>query len=143
VVTFDFSGCGNSEGKYLSLGWFEAKDLKLIMKNLRQRKELLSFSLWGRSMGAVTALLYTGLYDKDINCLVLDSPFSSLKELTLDVISEKTGLPKMLGSPIFSYIQTTIQEKANFDLELVSPKKYISKNKMSALFIHGKKDTLV
>ena len=38
VLSFDFAGCGNSDGDYISLGWFEAIDLKIIIKNLRKRK---------------------------------------------------------------------------------------------------------
>jgi len=27
ICTFDFSGCGNSEGDYISLGYYEQQDL--------------------------------------------------------------------------------------------------------------------
>jgi hypothetical protein len=36
-----------------------------------------TIGLWGRSMGAVTALMYAD-YDPSIGGLVLDSPFSNL-----------------------------------------------------------------
>jgi alpha/beta superfamily hydrolase len=31
LCTFDFSGCGNAEGEYVSLGYFEQEDLKLVL----------------------------------------------------------------------------------------------------------------
>ena len=31
IVIFDFAGCGLSEGEYISLGWFEKDDVKLII----------------------------------------------------------------------------------------------------------------
>jgi len=105
VLSFDFAGCGNSEGEFISLGWYEAEDLKLIVNWIKKRKKITKIGLWGRSMGAVTALLYTGLFDRDFSALVLDSPFSCLKELALDMISEKTGFPRLLSKPVFSYIQ--------------------------------------
>ncbi len=38
LLTFDFHGCGNSEGKYISLGWYESQDLNLILKKLKTFK---------------------------------------------------------------------------------------------------------
>lgn len=48
-----------------------------VLNVLRSRYE--KFVLWGRSMGAVSALLYVTAYNNpsDIIMLVLDSPFSS------------------------------------------------------------------
>jgi len=40
-------------------------------------------------MGAVTALLYTGLYDQTVKGLILDSPFTSIKQLTYDHFENK------------------------------------------------------
>ena len=41
--------------------------------------------LWGRSMGAATALMYAAS-DPSIGALVLDSPFSSLPDLALELV---------------------------------------------------------
>jgi alpha/beta superfamily hydrolase len=30
LCTFDFSGCGNAEGEYVTLGYYEQEDLRLI-----------------------------------------------------------------------------------------------------------------
>ena len=32
VFTFDFAGCGMSEGEYISLGWHERDDLELVIE---------------------------------------------------------------------------------------------------------------
>lgn len=80
VFTFDFSGCGMSEGEYISLGWYEKDDLKTVIDYLRLTQKVSTIGLWGRSMGAVTALLYV---DKDpsISGMILDSPFTTLKRV--------------------------------------------------------------
>jgi hypothetical protein len=31
VFCFDFAGTGNSEGEYISLGWYEALDLIVVL----------------------------------------------------------------------------------------------------------------
>jgi len=35
VFAFDFAGSGNSDGKYISLGYFEKDDLKVVIEYLR------------------------------------------------------------------------------------------------------------
>mmetsp|Transcript_21308 Transcript_21308/g.20446 ORF Transcript_21308/g.20446 Transcript_21308/m.20446 type:complete len:124 (-) Transcript_21308:944-1315(-) len=81
LFCFDFAGCGNSEGEYISLGYYEKEDLDIIVKYLRKYRNVSTIGLWGRSMGAATSLLH-GDRDPSIAAMVLDSPFSNLKLLT-------------------------------------------------------------
>jgi len=74
LFCFDFPGCGLSEGEFISLGWFERDDVALIVEHLRNVRNASTIGLWGRSMGAVTALLH-GDRDPSIAGMVLDSPF--------------------------------------------------------------------
>ena len=34
LFTFDFSGCGNSAGKWVTLGWKEVNDLTAVLNHL-------------------------------------------------------------------------------------------------------------
>jgi len=72
-----------SEGEYISLGYYESDDLECVIDHLRSTEKVTTLGLWGRSMGAVTALMFA---DKDpsIAGMVLDSPFASLPELSLE-----------------------------------------------------------
>jgi alpha/beta superfamily hydrolase len=38
VFTFDFSGCGMSEGEFISLGWNERDDLEAVIKHMREKE---------------------------------------------------------------------------------------------------------
>ncbi|GAU14757.1 hypothetical protein TSUD_204060 [Trifolium subterraneum] len=58
VFTLDFSGSGLSDGDYVSLGWHEKDDLKIVVSHLRSNKQISRIGLWGRSMGAVTRYFY-------------------------------------------------------------------------------------
>jgi esterase/lipase len=80
----DFAGCGLSEGEYISLGWFEREDVEIITNHLRSSGTVSTIGIWGRSMGAVTALMYADR-DPSIAGLVLDSAFSSLRKLAEDL----------------------------------------------------------
>ena len=80
LFCFDFAGCGKSEGEYISLGWHERDDVNVIVNYLRQHRKVNTIGLWGRSMGAATALLHSNR-DHTIGGLVLDSAFADLRQL--------------------------------------------------------------
>ncbi len=58
VFALDFAGSGRSEGAWVSLGAHEVGDLAAAVAYLRAEGSVSTLALWGRSMGAVTALLY-------------------------------------------------------------------------------------
>jgi alpha-beta hydrolase superfamily lysophospholipase len=51
--------------------------------------------LWGRSMGAATAILYAAKY-KHVDGLVLDSSFSDLESLMIEIADAQITLPEFL-----------------------------------------------
>lgn len=147
LCVFDFSGCGNSEGDYVSLGWHEQDDLSLVIDNLRDRFGLQKFSLWGRSMGAVTALLYAEKYsntsDVFISSMILDSPFPELEIMVQDVAGRVLHLPKFIVNLGMTFVSKTIQDKINYDIMELKPILAARKITIPAVFIVGKKDILV
>jgi pimeloyl-ACP methyl ester carboxylesterase len=58
VFTFDFAGSGLSEGDWVSLGYYERDDLAAVVTHLRGSGSVSTIGLWGRSMGAATALVH-------------------------------------------------------------------------------------
>ena len=54
-------GSGRSEGEWVTLGAHEVGDLAAAVAHLRAAQLRAAIGLWGRSMGAVTALLYSQL----------------------------------------------------------------------------------
>lgn len=56
LACFDFAGCGNrTEQDYISLGKKEAVEVDLAVRFLKDKN--FKVAVWGRSMGAVSALL--------------------------------------------------------------------------------------
>ena len=102
VFTMDFGGSGKSEGQFVSLGYYEKDDVTAAVNYIRSLG-VLQVVLWGRSMGAVASILYCaeeierekekfrtprGLSKraKSVVCgMILDSAFSSLEKLALEV----------------------------------------------------------
>lgn len=71
MITFDFGGCGISDGEYISLGWFEKEDLLAVINHIRKNHKLLTnIGVWGRSMGAVTVLL--AATETDVSTFFID-----------------------------------------------------------------------
>jgi len=70
LFSFDFSGSGKSEGDYVSLGAYEKDDLQCVVEYLRASGNTSTVALWGRSMGAATALLH-GERDPSIVIFIL------------------------------------------------------------------------
>ncbi|CAM9775172.1 unnamed protein product, partial [Sphacelaria rigidula] len=85
LVAFDFSGSGLSEGDYVSLGYYEKDDVKAVIDHLRRSGTVGAIALWGRSMGAATALLHADR-DMSIAALVLDSAFADLTQLAEEMV---------------------------------------------------------
>ena len=52
-------GSGLSDGNWVTLGAHEVDDLETVVSHLRSTYAESAIGLWGRSMGAVTALLYS------------------------------------------------------------------------------------
>lgn len=80
-------------------------DLKKVVGFLKERYNISQFNLWGRSMGAVTAITYASLEPFRISKMILDSPFASFRQLVKEVINTKTGLPDFLFTSILDKIE--------------------------------------
>ena len=142
VFAFDFSGCGKSEGDYISLGWYERDDVECVIEYLRKTNKVSTIGLWGRSMGAVTAIMY-GDRDPSIAGLVLDSAFSSLKVLIEELVKERVTLPNFVLTQATKLVKSTVNKKAKFNLDEIEPIKYAERCFIPALFCHGKNDSFV
>ncbi|KAL4473489.1 hypothetical protein ABPG74_022353 [Tetrahymena malaccensis] len=142
LFCFDFYGSGMSEGEYVTLGFREQNDLADIVKYLRDQPKITSLSLFGRSMGAVTTLLYAST-DQDFAALVLDSPFSNLKQLALEVADQKISLPNFIIEGLLSIINNSIQERAGFRLDQLDLTKIVGKIDIPAIFVTSAEDRLV
>ena len=143
LFSFDFCGCGKSEGDYISLGYYEKDDVKCIIEYLQKSKKVGKIALWGRSMGAVTAIMYASEHPEDISALVLDSGFYSLKKLIYELVKSKVNLPDFLIEQVLKKVKETIKEKAGFQLEHLETFLYAQNCKTPAFFCHGEDDNFV
>lgn len=118
-----------------------------MIEYLKQTYNIDRFCFWGRSMGAVTAVLYCekNLYVRQchVSCLVLDSPFSKVSTMVSDVAKNQIGLPAFVTTMGMHIIKKTIKEKINFDVTLLEPIVSSRHLTIPAAFIYAKEDKLV
>lgn len=95
LLTFDFSGCGNSQGDWVTLGWKEQEDLLAVLNHLAQKGRTSKVAFWGRSMGGCTALMFDHAASPvPVSGLVIDSAFCNFKEVASGMVSQMMpGMP--------------------------------------------------
>jgi len=142
LFCFDFAGCGKSEGEFISLGWHERDDVNVIVNYLRHERKVNTIGLWGRSMGAATALLHSNR-DPSIAGLILDSAFSDLQLLVQELAKTHTKVPSFLVSAAISLVRGSVQSRANFDIYNLKPIQNLDQSFIPALFAHGIHDTFI
>ena len=139
VCCFDFAGCGCSGGEYVSLGYFEKQDTEFLIDQLHTHFNLGPFILWGRSMGAATALLVDSPL---VVGRISDSSFTSVPDLCSH-IAISMHLPSFFVPTVISILKKQVIRHANFDINDVSPKSVHRKNEVPAIFGHGKSDKFI
>jgi pimeloyl-ACP methyl ester carboxylesterase len=160
-VAFDFMGCGRSDGEWVTLGHTELADLQRVLAALRERGPAASelgmsgratgrVVLYGRSMGAVTAIL-AAARDPSIAAVVADSPFSSLRGLIDELLRRARSqagcagalLPGCVLSYFLQLVRRTVRERTGMDLNDLAPAAAAPRCAQPALFCAGSEDLFV
>lgn len=130
-IGVDWPSQGQSEGTCCTMGAKESEDLYNIVEHLQRHGGLRQYAVYGRSMGAATALLAARSLP-GMTSLVADSPFSNLSAL----LNEKCpGASTLLASPV--------KREANFDIVSVSPQTVVGGITKPAIFMVGDADSFV
>ncbi len=140
LLTFDFSGSGLSQGEFVTLGLNESADLADVLLWARRTLPYKRYFLWGRSMGAVTALRYAASAPRDVAAVIADSPFISFRELLTDFGRSKTILPKMLCYPVAEVLAMLIRNRHGFDLREINLEHQVPLVDCPVIFVHSIED---
>ncbi|GKY90968.1 hypothetical protein MPSEU_000069600 [Mayamaea pseudoterrestris] len=146
VFAFDFAGSGKSDGEYVSLGYYEREDLSCIVAHLRATNVVSTIALWGRSMGAATALMF-GSRDPSIACMILDSPFADLTQLCEEMVEKgrEQGIvvPGFVVSVAINFLKGSVKKQGGFNIKAISPISHADKCFIPALFVAGEHDDFI
>eukprot|EP00918_Siedleckia_nematoides_P082187 GHVU01180166.1.p1 GENE.GHVU01180166.1~~GHVU01180166.1.p1 ORF type:complete len:237 (+),score=14.23 GHVU01180166.1:59-712(+) len=156
VACLDFSGSGKSQGEYVNFGWTEKDDVKELVRVLREERNVGGIVLWGESMGAVAAILCAETED-NISCMVLDSPFSNLRDLFSDLMfCSPWGIGLLvvpilnliyggLGLMALEYVRYEIKRRCSYDINDVNPEKALTRiaTDIPVVFLGTPQDSMV
>jgi alpha/beta superfamily hydrolase len=146
VVAFDFAGSGKSDGEFVSLGYYEQEDLQTVVHYLRSSGEVSAIALWGRSMGAATAIMY-GSRDPTLSCMILDSAFTDLTGLAIEMVEKVKeqgfNVPNFVVSMTLRMIKSSIKSQAGFSIRRIAPIEHVNRCFIPAMFVAGDNDAFI
>ena len=141
VLLVDQRAHGESEGKTISFGINERRDLLLWCDYAKERfGEKTKIFIWGLSMGAATVLMSLDLpLPENVIAAIADCPYSS-PEAIIRRVGRKIHMPVFL---LFPFLRLGARIFGGFKLGEISAEKSVLSSKIPVLLIHGEADTYV
>ena len=141
VVGYDVSGTGKSEGKTITFGVKEVKDVPLwidyVIKNINKDAKIL---LGGVSMGAATVMMISNQkLPNNVKGILADCGYTSQKEIIKHYVKNMKFPPNI----VYPFIKLGARIYGKFNLEETFPIEAVKKSLYPILFIHGDIDDFV
>lgn len=141
VLIPDLRGHGNSESKFVSMGWLDRLDVTDWLYSIAEENPKAKIIIHGVSMGGATTMMTTGeKLPENVVLAVEDCGFTGVKDILADQCDRKYHLPSKVFIPIVSLVNKLMN---GFFLGEASSIKQLKKSKTPTLFIHGDKDEFV
>lgn len=142
VLLPDARAHGESEGRYIGMGWPERRDVVDWAQLLVDQDPQAQIALYGVSMGGATVMMASGEADlpKQVLCVVEDCGYSSAWDELAYQLDALYGLPPF---PILNTASLVSRVRAGYWLGEASAAKQVAKSTTPTLFIHGDADTFV
>ena len=150
VLLFDFRHRGESEGDFVSFGYYEKQDvlaavdlIEDVGETMREsgRTGIESIGLIGLSNGGATAILFAAENPGRIKAIVIDSAFKSLDSAVSQSFTHFVGLPAFPFAPItvwFSELRTGLNRK-----DVIPEDAIANITNTPVLIIHGLEDETI
>jgi uncharacterized protein len=144
VLVFDGRAHGSSEGRYVTYGFYERRDVESAIEWLVKEKQIdrSRVGLAGESMGAAIAL-QVAAHNDWIRAVWADSPFASLRRVSAEFLQRVTHLPGALLNPVVWTTMHVANYRGNFDVKAVDPLALAQQIKCPVSLVHGTADELI
>ena len=132
---------GGSEGKTITFGILERKDVLGWIRYANGRFGNVPILLSGVSMGAATVLMASGMeLPGNVRGIIADCPYDAPANIIRKVLGQDMGMPVKLVYPL---IRLGGMVYGKFDLTADSPASAVTRAKVPILLIHGDDDRFV
>jgi dipeptidyl aminopeptidase/acylaminoacyl peptidase len=143
VLVFDGRGHGQSEGRFVTYGYVERRDVEVALEWLVENQQIdnARIGLAGESMGAAIAL-QVAVNNPLVRAVWADSPFASLRRLAGEFVQRVTRLPRAVLDPV---VWTTFQVagyRGKFKAD-VTPLAQAGEISCPVFVVHGTADQLI
>ncbi len=141
VLLPDARACGQSEGCFLGMGWFDRLDLLAWAEEINRRYAPDNIVLYGVSMGGAAVMMASGEpMPENVRAVVEDCGYTSAYEEFGYQLGQLFGLPSF---PVMNYSSAVTRMRAGYWLGEASALQQVQKSVTPTLFIHGEDDTFV
>lgn len=141
VLAPDNRAHGNSDGKVITMGFEDRKDVLTWIKYMLKQNSNFNIVVFGLSMGAATTCMLSGMKTPDnVKCFISDCAYSSAFDV-FEGISEMSVFMHIL--PIMRIFNYYSKLRAGFFVRDVVPANEVKKCTKPILLIHGDKDFFV
>ena len=136
-VVYDARGHGESDGEYISYGFYEKQDVLVIVTDIQQRYPDIPIGIWGNSMGGAVALQALAIEPR-LDFGIIESTFTDLKTIVNDY--QKRYSFGISLQPISNYALERAGDIGKFDPSQVRPIDAVTKINQSIFLAHGTDD---
>lgn len=141
VLLPDMRGHGDSESKFVSMGWLDRLEAVDWINSIVKENPRSKIVIFGVSMGAAATMMTTGEeLPANVVCAIEDCGFSGVKDIFVDQAKRKYHLPPWLVLPPAGLVNRILN---GFSFGKASTIKQLQKSKTPTLFMHGDKDDFV
>lgn len=141
VLLPDMRAHGESEGKYIGMGWLDRKDVLQWLNLLIQLDPQAEIILHGTSMGGATVMMTAGeSLPAQVKGIVEDCGYTSVWDIFADELDYLFHLPAF---PVLHAASLVAQIQAGYGFQEASSVAQLAKATVPMLFIHGAEDNFV
>lgn len=140
VLLPDDRGHGESEGRYIGMGWLDKEDIAGWIRWIVNRDEQARIILHGISMGGATVMMTAGENHDHVAGYIEDCGYTSVWDIFACVMKRDYHLPAF---PILHCSRLLFRKMAGYDFVEASSIDQLKKSTRPILFIHGEKDGFV
>ena len=141
VLAVDQRASGNSEGKYIGMGWLERKDVLAWVKLVTEKDSEARIILLGESMGAATVLAASGEdLPANVIAVIADAGYRNAYVMFETSMKNIVGFtPKLLlnGASLWA------KACAGYGFREADIRGQVAKSTVPVLLFHGSKDSIV